>query len=65
MGSAVGVMNLGRASARRVRAAFGSDSEVGLSLRKVTMPVKRRVPPFEDREVESKPRGGSIEPVRC
>jgi len=51
MGSAVGVMNLGRASARRVRAAFGSDSEVGLSLRKVTMPVKRRVPPFEDREV--------------
>jgi len=51
--------------ARRVRAAFGSYSEAGSSLRKVTEPVKGWVPPFEDREVEWKPRGGSSQPMRC
>jgi hypothetical protein len=36
MGSAARMKNLVRACARRVRAMFGLNSEVGLSLRKVT-----------------------------
>jgi len=62
VGRAVGVRNLGRASVRRVRAVAGLNSGAGSSLRKVTELVIGLVPPFKDREVDSKPRGGSIQP---
>jgi hypothetical protein len=50
---------------RRARAASRLNSETESSLRKVTVPVKGWVPPFEDREVDPKPRGGSSQPMRC